>query len=107
MDGYLLPDKGDDETIVVFKDNRGLRKELLGQLAPVADVGSKMTLSKHMLIERQERIEEYEDREPENKEAPEEEWVPDEYIDVDFVPDEEPKYEVGPTIGKPRAGERR
>lgn len=54
--------------------------------------------------ERQDRIENYEDHEPEYKEAPDEEWAPDESLDDDFVPDEEPKYEVGPTIGKPRAG---
>ena len=32
------------------------------------------------------------------------EWISDEYLYEDFVPDEEPKYEVGPTIGRPRAG---
>ena len=107
LDGYLLLDTGDGETIVVFKDAKGTRRELLGQLTPSVTAGDQPPAQTNALIERQDRIEDYEDREPELQEVSSIEWISDEYIDEDFVPDEEPKYEVGPTIGKPRAGKRR
>lgn len=84
--------------------SRGTRRELLAQLTAAVPAECQAPAPANALSEWQYRIEDYKDREPEYMEAPEEEWAPDEYVDEDFVPDEEPKYEVGPTIGKPWAG---
>ena len=59
-------------------------------MAPVVDSDSKSTPQRNVLIERQDRIEEYEDGEPDYKEAPDTKWTTDEYLDDDFAPDEEP-----------------
>ena len=107
LDGYLLLDTGDGETIVVFKDTKGTRRELLSQLTPATDADSETTTKTNALIERQDHIEDYEDREPEYKEVSAIEWIYDEYVDDSFMPDEEPDYEVKASIGKPRAGKRR
>ena len=104
LEGYLLLDAGDDETIVVFRDNRGTRRELLGQLAPVVDGSSEMTPQTNALIDRQDRIQDYEDSEPEYKEISAIEWTSDEYVDDDYTPDEEPDYEIHESMGRPRAG---
>ena len=94
LDGYLLLDTGDGETIVVFKDTKGTRRELLSQLTPATDADSETTTKTNALIERQDHIEDYEDREPEYKEISAIEWIYDEYVDDSFMPDEEPDYEV-------------
>ncbi len=107
LDGYLLLDTGDGETIVVFKDTKGTRRELLSQLTPATNADSETTTKTNTLIERQDHIEDYEDREPEYKEVSAIEWIFDEYVDDSFMPDEEPEYEVKASIGKPRAGKRR
>ena len=107
LEGYLILDTGDCETIVVFKDTKGTRRELLSQLTPATDADSETTTKANALIERQDRIEDYEDREPEYKEVSAIEWISDVYVDDSFMPDEEPDYEVRAAIGKPRAGKRR
>lgn len=103
---YLLLDTGDGETVLFFRNNRGIRRELLNQLAPVVHTDSKATPQRNVLIERQDRIEDYEDTEPDYKESPDTDLTSDEYPDIDFAPDEEPDYDSQERHGGPRPGKR-
>ncbi len=70
-------------------------------------VASETNTRTNALIAHQDRIEDYEDRVPECKEVSAIKWISNEYLDDDFMPDEKSKYEVEPSIGKPRAGKGR
>lgn len=91
LEDYLLLDTGDDETIVVFRDKSGTRREILRQIAAA------------LPKDGQEDGDGAEADYPETAERTDE---VDESFD-DFVPDEEPDCEIHATMGKPRAGKRR
>lgn len=103
---YLLLDTGDGETVLIFHNNKGVRRELLNQLVPFVQTDSKAAPQRNVLIERQDRIEDYEDTEPDYKEGPDVEWTSDEYPDDALAPDEEPDYESHERHGGPRPGKR-
>ena len=90
LDGYLLLDAGDGETLHVFRDARGTRRELLGQilssLPKDAQEGDQDTEDERDLADSDMGAREDAD---------------------DFQPDEEPDYEDHERLGKPRAGKGR